>query len=246
MKLDNNDENLKGIRAYADKQLAERKILTSPYFQSLQDGTMTLEQFRETQKQFYFAVLFFSRPMAGLLARFPSPKQRLDLLRNLVEEHGDFKQDAFHETTFRQFLLSIGVEGNPETVEGLGLWPELRAFNSILATACMLDELEVGVACIGIIEYAFADISSIIGKAVVDRGWVSSADLVHYKLHAEIDKRHADEFFELVCEQWSGENPERRYFIEQGLALGAYCFDNLYRDLYSAVQPSAGEQSHVI
>lgn len=225
---------LKEIRLSADRELAHREILDGDYFRSLQDGSMTLSQFSETQKQFYFAVLFFSRPMAGLLGRFPNPKQRLDLLRNLVEEHGDFQQEAFHEATFRKFLKSIGVEANPDSIENLGLWPELRAFNSILATACTLDELEVGVACIGIIEYAFADISAIIGKTVVDRGWVSSDDLVHYKLHSEIDKRHADEFFELVLEQWLID--DRRYFIEQGLALGAYCFDNLYRDLFKVVQ----------
>lgn len=230
---------LQEIRTRADVELAKRKILEGPYFTALQNGSMTLDQFSETQKQFYFAVLFFSRPMAGLLGRFPNPKQRLDLLRNLVEEHGDFQQEAFHEATFRRFLKSIGVDANSDSIEGLGLWPEIRAFNSILATACTLDELEVGVACIGIIEYAFADISSIIGKTVVERGWVKSEDLVHYKLHAEIDKRHADEFFELVLEQWT--NEDRRYFIEQGLALGAYCFHNLYRDLFDGVQSKGKE-----
>lgn len=226
-------QSLIEIRAAADRELARRTILEGPYFEALQNGTMTLEHFSQTQEQFYFAVLFFSRPMAGLLGRFPNPKQRLDLLRNLVEEHGDFQQEAFHEATFRKFLKSIGVDAHPDKIENLGLWPEIRAFNSILTTACTLDELEVGVACIGIIEYAFADISAIIGKTVVERGWVSAEELVHYKLHAEIDKRHADEFFELVVEEWK--KPERRYFIEQGLALGAYCFHNLYRDLYEAV-----------
>ena len=227
-------ESLAEIRAFADLELEKRGILTGPYFQSLQDGSMDLEQFSETQKQFYFAVLFFSRPMAGLLGRFPNPKQRLDLLKNLVEEHGDFQQEAFHEATFRKFLGTIGVDADPENIDNLGLWPEMRAFNNILASACTLDELEVGVACIGIIEYAFADISAIIGKTVVARGWVSDDELVHYKIHAEIDKRHADEFFELVVDQWT--TKDRRYFIEQGLALGAYSFHNLYRDLYNAVQ----------
>ena len=76
------------------------------------------------------------------------------------------------------------------------------AFNSVLTASCVLDELEVGVACMGIIEYAFAGISAVIGKTVVQRGWVSAERLVHYKLHAEIDERHAEEFFAVIEPAW--------------------------------------------
>ena len=167
--------------------------------------------------------------MAALVGRIPNPRSRLDILHNLVEEHGEFNEELFHHTTFQRFLRSIGSE--PEKLESAALPPSLRAFNSVLTCACVLDELEVGVACMGIIEYAFAGISAIIGKAVVQRGWVRQEDLVHYALHAEIDERHADEFFAVIEPQWH--DPSRRYFIKQGLELGAYIFDRLYRDLYA-------------
>lgn len=93
-----------------------------------------------------------------------------------------------------------------------------------------LDELEVGVACMGTIEFAFAGISAAIGKSVVDRGWIPAERLVHYKLHAEIDERHAEEFFAVIEPSW--DDPRRRYYIEQGLELGAYIFDRLYRDMH--------------
>lgn len=166
--------------------------------------------------------------MAALVGRIPSPKARLDILHNLVEEHGEFQEKAFHHTTFQQFLRSIGSD--PEKLESAPLHAALRAFNSVLTCACVLDELEVGVACMGIIEYAFAGISATIGQAVVQSGWVAQQDLVHYALHAEIDERHAEEFFAVIEPHW--DEPPRRYFIEQGLELGAYAFDRLYSDLY--------------
>ena len=73
---------------------------------------------------------------------------------------------------------------------------------------------------------------------MVDRGWVASAELVHYKLHAEIDERHAQEFFAVVEPRWS--DPQKRYLITQGLELGAYIFDRLYRDLARGVMPDGG------
>ena len=217
------------VIARADRVLEESGMWRNPYLLTLQDGSMSLECFRRSQEQFFFAVSFFPRPMAALVGRIPNPKARLDILHNLVEEHGEFNEEFFHHTTFQQFLRSIGSE--PEKVEGAALSPGLRAFNSVLTCACVLDELEVGVACMGIIEYAFADISAIIGKAVVQRGWIRQEDLVHYALHAQIDERHAEEFFAIIEPLW--DDPARRYFIEQGLELGAYVFDRLYGDLHT-------------
>lgn len=209
-------------------------ITGNPFFSSLREGSMSLDQFRRTQEQFSFAVEFFPRPMAALVGRIPDPALRLDILHNLVEEHGEFDESHFHKTTFRRFLRSIGSD--PDALDSLSLWPCLRAFNGVLTTSCVLDELEVGVACMGIIEHAFAGCSAAIGSAVVARGWVAADQLVHYKLHAQIDERHAREFFNVVEPRWS--DPQRRYFIDQGLELGAYIFDRLYRDIHdAAVRP---------
>ncbi|MCE2991904.1 MAG: hypothetical protein ACK5AV_06525 [Alphaproteobacteria bacterium] len=109
------------------------------------------------------------------------------------------------------------------------LSPKVRAFNSVLNTSCTFYEFEVGIGCMGIIEMSFADISAIIGKAIVERGWVKDKDLVHYKLHSEIDHRHAEEFFSVVEKSW--DDPQKQYFIKQGLELGAYVFDRMYKDL---------------
>src|SRR5436190_13249055 len=181
------------VTACAVQALENSGIRRNPYLQTLEDGSMTLEGFRRSQEQFFFAVSFFPRPMSALVGRIPNPKARLNILHNLVEEHGEFDEKCFHHTTFKSFLCSIGSD--PEKVEAGALSPALRAFNSVLTCACVLDELEVGVACMGIIEYAFAGISEIIGTAVVKKGWVSRENLVHYALHAEIDERHAEEFF---------------------------------------------------
>jgi pyrroloquinoline-quinone synthase len=216
------------VTASAAAALERIGIWQNPYLCDLADGTMSLDGFRRSQERFFFAVTFFPRPMAALVGRLPHPRQRLDILHNLVEEHGEFDESRFHHNTFQQFLRTIGSD--PDTFAALPVPAPLRAFNSILTAACVLDEMEVGVACMGVIEHAFAGISARIGRAVVDRGWVSPDELVHYKLHAEIDERHAEEFFAVLEPLW--DNGVRRYFIEQGLELGAFAFDRLYRELH--------------
>lgn len=215
------------ILEYADSAIKKRGIYSNDYFTDLKNGSMSLAEFRKSQEQFFYAVSFFSRPMSALMARFPVPGQRLSILENIVEEHGSFSSSAYHETTFREFLELIGVDVNQ--IDELSLWPEVRAFNSSLMTACVFDEPEVGVACLGAIEYAFATISSLIGNAVIERGWSTKEELKHYKLHEKIDVEHACDFFNIIEEKWS--DPGRNYFIKQGVDMGVYIFDRLYKDL---------------
>ena len=225
------------VTARADEVIKRVGVLQNSYFSGLASGEMDLECFRLTQEQFFFAVTFFPRPMAALVAKIPDPKMRLDILHNVVEEHGEFNVDEFHHTTFQRFLKSIGSDVAPlEDQSQWSLWSPVRAFNSCLTTSCVLDELEVGVACLGIQEYIFSDVAAIIGKAVVENGWVAADDLIHYKLHAEIDKRHAEEIFAVVEPKWES----HRYFIEQGLELGAYIFDRMFRDLLSFAERDLG------
>ena len=72
-----------------EKVLAETDPHNNPYFVALRDGSFEKDDFVETQIQFYYAVVFFSRPMAAVAAKIPSAKQRLEVLRNVWEEHGE-------------------------------------------------------------------------------------------------------------------------------------------------------------
>jgi pyrroloquinoline-quinone synthase len=83
------------VTARAQEVLEQSGIRRNPYLQTLEDGTMPLEGFRRSQEQFFFAVTFFPRPMAALVGRIPDPKCRLDILHNLVEEHGEFDERLF-------------------------------------------------------------------------------------------------------------------------------------------------------
>lgn len=223
------------IGGYADR----RGILENVYFSALRQGTLKRSAFVETQKQFFFAVGYFSRPMAALTARIPDSGARAALIHNLADEHGladegeghptAFDPRLAHDRTFLRFLGTLGV--TPQDVSGMIERAPVRAFNTALMGACVAEPVEVALGCLGIIEYVFADISALIGHEVVARGWVSFQQLVHYKLHAEIDKQHAAEFFQSAAA--AGEHGTAgRANVESGIELGLYLFDRLYVDLY--------------
>lgn len=215
------------VLALAEAIVERSGIKKNPYFSQVVSGRMPIEHLRLSQEQFSFAVRYFSRAMSSLVLRIPKYAQRIDILHNVWEEHGEGVFRDSHDSSIQRFLESIGHE--PKVYDLEPMWPCTRAFNNTIAAACLIDEIEVGVCCMGSIELCFAWISNVIATAVVDQGLVAHDNVHHYALHEQIDPRHAEEFFQVVEQDFS--DPVRRHYIQQGLELGCYAFDRLYRDL---------------
>ncbi|MFJ6725260.1 TenA family transcriptional regulator [Streptomyces sp. NPDC091281] len=227
------------VTARAEHAVARAGVLTNPYFRTLADGTMSLADFRASQEQLGFAVTCFARPMAALSSRIEHPAHRVGILGDVVEEHGGFRPQEFHHETFRRFLAGIGSE--PARLDELTMIPAVHAYNSVLSAVCTLEDPQVGIACMGAIEYAFASVSALTGNPAVDRGWVARADLTHYGLHADLDEQHAEDFFLLLEPHYA--SPAARRRIDQGLGLGAYVLNRLYSDLSDLGGPRAESAS---
>lgn len=219
------------MRKYLEALKQRTAPLDNTYLRALREGSLSREDFVETQVQFLFAVVFFSRPMAALAARMPRPEMRLALLDNVRDEHGSGDLSLSHERTFLELLARFDV--SREQVERRALWPEVRAFNTLLSGLCMLDDTSTAVAALGVIEDLFSSISADIGRSIVKRGWLKEEQVVHYPTHEELDVEHAEGFYRLV-EPLYGVHPRHAYQIEQGLELGAYAFMGLYEGLYRA------------
>lgn len=222
------------LAATVDAVLAEIDAKANPYFTALASGELSKDDFIETQLQFHSAVVFFSRPMAALVAKIPEAALRVEIVRNVWEEHGEGEVHAMHGQTFVTFLsrlMHIPREDVEKTLATRALWPEIRAFNTALSGACVLDDYLVGAAVLGIIERMFVEIASWLGRGVVARGWLKPEEMIHYNLHERLDTKHAQDFFDVLEPVWH-RSADARYNIEQGLRMGALLFDQLYARLY--------------
>lgn len=217
-----------------EQVLRETDYGSNPYFVNLREKTFEKSDFVETQIQFYYAVIFFSRPLAALAAKIPTPELRLEILRNAWEEHGEGSLTQAHAATFLEFLRRIGGISEAE-VHRRGLWADVRIFNTTLSGAAVLDDFIVAVGMLGIIERMFSDISGRIGQGVIANGWLTESTMIHYHLHQELDIKHSEDFFAILRASYD-KSAENRYLIEQGLRLGATLFNNLYTGLWTRRQ----------
>lgn len=219
------------MRTYIARLKERLNVSANPYLRALHDGSLSREDFIETQIQFLFAVVFFSRPMAVLAGRLPRPEMRISLLHNVGDEHGEGDLSLSHERTFLELLERLGISS--ADIERRALWPEVRAFNTSLAGLCTLDDTLTGLAALGVIEDLFAGISASIGRGIIERGWMEETQVVHYATHEALDVSHADGFYRELDGPYAT-HPRHRYQIEQGLELGAYVFLRMYEDLHRA------------
>jgi pyrroloquinoline-quinone synthase len=212
----------------AEQICRDKGVETNPYFVALGDGNFDKVDFLHTQAQFFFAVRDFSRPMSVLAARIPTNKQRVEILRNVWEEHGEGSLSHSHRQTFIVLLARLGMDLG--ALEDTPMWPEVDQFNSTLSGICVLSDYRVGASMLGIIEYMFADISGWVAQGIIDNGWLDHKRMIHYRLHQTLDVRHSQDFFDVIEPDWETHSAE----IERGLQLGASAFDTLYRGLYRA------------
>lgn len=209
--------------------LDESGFMTNPYFESLRNKDFLVEDFIETQIQFYWAVVFFSRPMAALAAKIPSTDLRMEIVRNVWEEHGEGNKQKAHGHTFIELLKRLGA--NTEKIKDKKLSENISIFNTCLSGCCVLDDYRIGVGVMGMIERMFYEISAWIGEGIIKNEWLKEQDLIHYNLHKNLDIKHSDDFFNVLKETW-GVSKEGDYLIEQGLRMGAKLFNSLYLGLY--------------
>jgi hypothetical protein len=215
-----------------DQILAEVDYLNNPYFVYIDSGLFDKNDFLETQIQFYFAVIFFSRPMATLAAKIPTPELRMEVLRNVWEEHGEGDAQLVHGATFVELLSRLDNSITQKEINTRSLWPEVRIFNTTLIGSCALDDYLIGAGVMGIIERMFSDISTVLGKGIVRRGWLPPESMIHYNIHEELDIKHSQDFFNVLESSWK-RGAQDRYHIEQGLRMGAVLFNDLYHGLFN-------------
>ena len=198
-----------------------------PFFTFLLNGTMDKEQFKKSQISLIDAVEFFSRPMFVILSKLNTYKERLPIIENILDEHGNGEIDKAHGNTFRQYLVSLGA--TKKEINNRNLNKAVLEYNNALIKCATNNPTERGLAMMGMIEKRYSKISAIIVKEILKKKWVSKDLLYHYSLHEELDVEHAEGFFNIIKDGW--EDMDSRKEIQKGLTLGNSMILNLYNGI---------------
>ena len=156
-----------------------------------------------------------------------SYEERLIILENIFDEHGNGKIQDSHGNTYKKYLLTLGVSEND--INKTFNHSAVSNFYSIIDKTVEKNNIETSIAMFGIMEDRYTEISSSISSALVNNNWLRKDQLAHYKTHKELDTYHAELFYKLVRHKWT-EITSREY-IKRGLKLGNKIIFDLFNDL---------------
>ena len=197
------------------------------YFSRLTNDELTLEEFQKSQLNFFDAVLSFTKPMFIISSKLDSYEQRLCILENIFEEHGNGDITKSHGKTFEEYLILLGV--NKKEIKNRKVDKSSQKFNLSLIEKSQKESTYFSLAMMGIIEERYSEISKLISEKVLKNKWLTEKTLIHYKVHEKLDIDHAESFYHLISSKWL--NKSIQDDIKKGLRFGNELILNLYTGL---------------
>lgn len=96
--------------AAIDAAIEERSMLTHPFYQAWEEGTLTKEALREYAKQYFHHVEAFPRAVSSVHSNCPDAAGRRLLAENLAEEEGLAHGKDDHASLWMGFAASLGAD----------------------------------------------------------------------------------------------------------------------------------------
>ena len=94
------------IYATINKIKVSKSLQDNLLFKNL--NKISIDQFLQIQKEFIYAVNYWSKLLFILLSKIDDPKLRIVILDNINDEHGHGNIEESHVYTFYNFLQALG------------------------------------------------------------------------------------------------------------------------------------------
>ena len=170
-----------------DALIAERHLLTHPFYNKWRSGELTREALQEYARQYYAFESTFPRLLSALHTRSDRPDVRQSLLDNLWdEEHGEVN----HAEMWLRFGEGIGAER--ASVRSAELNPGTRALLDTYWAAVSDAPIAAGIAALYAYEGQVPEVATEKIRGLVEQyGVEDPRTLAFFTVHSTLDVEHS-------------------------------------------------------
>lgn len=182
--------------AAIDAAVAQRSMLTHPFYQAWEQGALSRDALKAYAKQYFHHVEAFPRAVSAVHANCPDAKGRKLLAENLAEEEGVAAGKDDHATLWLGFAAGMGAD--EEDVRGVRLNPEtVRLIETFRALSRR--SYASGLGALYAYESQLPAIAKTKIKGLVERYDARQpATLKFFEVHETADVEHSDVCRELL------------------------------------------------
>jgi pyrroloquinoline-quinone synthase len=179
-----------------DSKVAERAMLSHPFYQAWTEGRLPLDTLRAYARQYFHHVEAFPRAVSAVHSSCPDRDGRRMLAENLAEEEGIEAGKQDHATLWLMFASGLG-----ESEEGI------RAQELNVETQALIDTFRklsrqsyaAGLGALYAYESQFPGVASAKIEGLVDRYGISDEETLRFfRVHESADVEHSSVCRELL------------------------------------------------
>ncbi len=203
------------------------RIDQSTYFVKL-NKKPSLKNFIESQKGFITAVDHWSKLLAQLIVILPTSKDRMAVVNNLYDEHGNGDETKTHVTTFSNFIESLQESNTKQAIYPTCTYTTTefaQAFNQRLQDQFKTSDWIFCTSMLAMIEYTYIKVCKMIHTYASQ--FIKEDKIEHYSLHETIDQKHATDLFKIIEASYSNHNKT----VHSAMIFGYNTMYKLYEDM---------------
>ena len=172
-----------------DSKVAERAMLSHPFYQAWTEGRLPLDTLRAYARQYFHHVEAFPRAVSAVHSACPDRNGRRMLAENLAEEEGVEAGKQDHASLWLMFASGLGERD--DAVRAQRLNPETQA---LIDTFRKLSRRSYasGLGALYAYESQFPAVASAKIEGLIDRyGIADEATLRFFRVHQSADVEHS-------------------------------------------------------
>jgi pyrroloquinoline-quinone synthase len=177
------------VSAAIDGKVAERAMLTHPFYQAWTEGRLPLDTLRGYARQYFHHVEEFPRAVSAVHSACPERDGRRMLAENLAEEEGlePGKQD--HATLWLMFACGLGQ--SEDAVRAQALNPETQALIDTFRKLSR-QSYAAGLGALYAYESQFPSVAAAKIEGLIERyGITDEETLRFFRVHESADVEHS-------------------------------------------------------
>lgn len=177
------------VSSSIDSKVAERAMLSHPFYQAWTEGRLTLETLRAYARQYYHHVEAFPQAVSAVHSACPDRAGRRMLAENLAEEEGLEAGKQDHATLWLMFACGLG-----EKAEAVGAQQLNAETQALIDTFRKLSRRSyaAGLGALYAYESQFPGVASAKIEGLIDRYGIDDEETLRFfRVHESADVEHS-------------------------------------------------------
>jgi pyrroloquinoline-quinone synthase len=177
------------VSAAIDGKVAERAMLSHPFYQAWTEGRLSLDTLRAYARQYFHHVEAFPQAVSAVHSSCPDRDGRRMLAENLAEEEGIEAGKQDHATLWLMFACGLGEKEDGVRTQALN--PETAALIDTFRTLSRRS-YAAGLGALYAYESQFPGVASAKIEGLIDRYGISDEETLRFfQVHESADVEHS-------------------------------------------------------